>query len=502
MYKQFPKVKNIPVVWILFSVFFLRLLFLLTNHLDLIGDETYYWDWSRQLDWCYYSKPPMIAWLIALATHFGGHNVEIVRLPAVLLGAIFLYYFYRTANSFYGPKAAMIALLMMLATPFSVLANLMMTIDPPLYCFWIMSLYYLHHALFTDQKSAWLLAGITTGLGILSKQVGLFIPLMLFIFLLLSKEKRCYFKREFWIYLLPVIACLLPILFWNQQHDWIMFTHSKGHFAIKESVSLVKHIEQGLIFLVFQLLLVSPILCALLFFLSAKSSWQIKNLEDKALFLVLMGPVLLLGISFLGFIQKVQGNWGIPFYFSALILLSQHTSQTSWSKYMKAGLATGFFMVSLTYTLPVLIQTLHLQNTAIDPTYRFRHTQSLVNAIALERQKLNAASENTFIIAVGHRFLVSQMAFYLPDHPFVFHFEESGQIISQYEVWPGPVDKIGKQALIVSDRDEAEIPNTLKAAFVNFQKKSEIVNPSNPTTHYTLFLADQLKYWPPHAENP
>ncbi|MFZ4647236.1 MAG: hypothetical protein ACOYNP_15905, partial [Gemmataceae bacterium] len=34
---------------------------------DLAQDEAHYWDWSRNLDWSYYSKGPLVAWLIALS---------------------------------------------------------------------------------------------------------------------------------------------------------------------------------------------------------------------------------------------------------------------------------------------------------------------------------------------------------------------------------------------------------------------------------------------------
>ena len=32
--------------------------------LDLAPDEAHYWDWSRHLDWSYYSKGPLVAWLM------------------------------------------------------------------------------------------------------------------------------------------------------------------------------------------------------------------------------------------------------------------------------------------------------------------------------------------------------------------------------------------------------------------------------------------------------
>ena len=39
---------------LILMVALLRLSFVLSSDLDLIGDESYYWDWSRQPDWCYF----------------------------------------------------------------------------------------------------------------------------------------------------------------------------------------------------------------------------------------------------------------------------------------------------------------------------------------------------------------------------------------------------------------------------------------------------------------
>src|SRR5580692_3480904 len=66
--------------------------------LDLAQDEAHYWDWSRHLDWSYYSKGPLVAWLIRLSLElFGalslsatGSEILAVRLPAVFCGALLL----------------------------------------------------------------------------------------------------------------------------------------------------------------------------------------------------------------------------------------------------------------------------------------------------------------------------------------------------------------------------------------------------------------------------
>ena len=54
--------------------------------LDLAPDEAHYWQWSRHLDASYYSKGPLVAWLIRASCELLGDNVLAVRLPAVICG--------------------------------------------------------------------------------------------------------------------------------------------------------------------------------------------------------------------------------------------------------------------------------------------------------------------------------------------------------------------------------------------------------------------------------
>ena len=61
--------------WLIGGLLLFRLVYAAWLPLDLVHDEAYYWDWSRQLDFGYYSKPPMVAWLIRLATSVGATTV-------------------------------------------------------------------------------------------------------------------------------------------------------------------------------------------------------------------------------------------------------------------------------------------------------------------------------------------------------------------------------------------------------------------------------------------
>ena len=52
--------------------------------IDLSGDEAQYWDWSRHLDLSYYSKGPMVAYIIRASCALLGDNMPAVRLPALI----------------------------------------------------------------------------------------------------------------------------------------------------------------------------------------------------------------------------------------------------------------------------------------------------------------------------------------------------------------------------------------------------------------------------------
>ena len=125
--------------------------------LDLVHDEAYYWDWSRQLDWGYYSKPPMVAWLIAAATSIGGSSAFTVRLPAVFLGTFSLVWIYLLATTLYGRRAGFWGVCLAAATPGNVALSLLMTIDAPFLFCWSAALYFFWRLIQADcQRTGWL----------------------------------------------------------------------------------------------------------------------------------------------------------------------------------------------------------------------------------------------------------------------------------------------------------------------------------------------------------
>jgi len=72
----------------LFGITIFRLWYIWQGPFDLSPDEAHYWEWSRRLDLSYYSKGPMVAYIIAFFTKVGGNNEFSVRIGAVIIAAV------------------------------------------------------------------------------------------------------------------------------------------------------------------------------------------------------------------------------------------------------------------------------------------------------------------------------------------------------------------------------------------------------------------------------
>jgi dolichol-phosphate mannosyltransferase len=76
-----PRWRNAAAALIAYS-FVLRLVY--AGSVELLPEETYYWNYSRHLDFGYLDHPPMVAWLIRLATAVREHRVWRARRRAAL----------------------------------------------------------------------------------------------------------------------------------------------------------------------------------------------------------------------------------------------------------------------------------------------------------------------------------------------------------------------------------------------------------------------------------
>ena len=113
--------------------------------LDLAPDEAHYWDWSRHLDWSYYSKGPLVALMIRASCElFGpwaeattGSLMPAIRFPAILSGALLLASLYvLTVLTLKRESLAFGVVACALTQPLIAAGSSLMTIDAPYTACW------------------------------------------------------------------------------------------------------------------------------------------------------------------------------------------------------------------------------------------------------------------------------------------------------------------------------------------------------------------------------
>src|SRR5262245_19916590 len=74
-------------LWAIAGVTVLRLVWLAGGTIDLYPDEAQYWIWAQHPAFGYFSKPPMVAWIIWATTALFGDGDLAVKAGAPLIYA-------------------------------------------------------------------------------------------------------------------------------------------------------------------------------------------------------------------------------------------------------------------------------------------------------------------------------------------------------------------------------------------------------------------------------
>ncbi|MCO6454895.1 MAG: glycosyltransferase family 39 protein [Pirellulaceae bacterium] len=465
-----------------------RLVYAAIVPLDLVHDEAYYWDWSRNLDYGYYSKPPMVAWLIAAGTALAGDTSFGVRLPAVLLGTCGLLWVYLLGRRMYDHQVGLWAMVVSAATPGNTALSLLMTIDAPLLFCWSASLYGFWRFLERGpDRRWWLLACLAfTGLGILSKQTMLGFLGLAGVFVLLSHDdRRELFRPGIWLWGLGSVAFLTPVLLWNWRHDWITLEHTSEHFATGgQPVAWWRHLADCGEFLATQVGVVSPLAWVLAIGVLGMAGWSFPRLPRRERFLLCFSGLPLAGVLLLSLRQRVEPNWPAAFYPAAIVLLVAwlrgHVALVQPAcerpRLLRRVAVVGAVCSLLVYLMPFTLNALGLQGTRWDAAVRMRGWSELGQVVGEQLELLRAgeserpavAGHEPLVLVTTGRAVASELAFYLPTQPRVYLWNGSGRVTSQYDIWGGPRSGDGADALIVTHPD-GQPPAAVLEAFARVE---------------------------------
>ena len=121
------------------AILVVRLIALAYNRTDLFFDEAQYWTWSLEPAFGYYSKPPLIAWAIALSTGVCGASEVCIRLPSPIIHTATAAVMFALGRRLYSARTGFLAALAFATLPGISLSAGIISTDVPLLLCWAMA---------------------------------------------------------------------------------------------------------------------------------------------------------------------------------------------------------------------------------------------------------------------------------------------------------------------------------------------------------------------------
>jgi len=476
---SYDNAKERPYSTILFLflliVSLFRIYYILNGPLDLSPDEAHYWEWSRMLDWSYYSKGPMIAYLISIGTFLFGDSVFGIRIMAVMCSALGSIFLYILGKYLYDENVGLSSAMLLQIIPLYSTYGVIFTIDSPLILFWILSLYLFSKAVnigaannpptppsHLSSMVYWLLLGLSIGLGLLTKYTMAFFYPCALLFLLFSKGSRKFlFRGGPYIGFITSLFVFSPVIVWNANHDWVALHHTAGQAHIAEGfhVSIKDFFE----FIGSQFGVITPLLIVLM----AISIWKMRKSVQGAVLIWFAIPVVIFFI-FKSMQAKVQANWALPGYITGIVAFSVYYLKRFY--FLKKGIRI-FIIAALLMSLGVT-SVAHYPSmlnlpVKLDPTSRLLGWQELGEEVTRIYDKMSA-TRPVFIFSDKYQ-VSSQLAFYVRGHPSTYCVN-LGRRMNQYDIWPGFYNLIHYDAIFVSVGDNM-FPEKLAPAFRKVEKR-------------------------------
>lgn len=420
--------KTFFIIAILIQLFrFITLYFELQN-CDLYVDEVYYWGWAQNFELGYYSKPPVLAWLIMLTTTIFGESEWAIKIGAILLYPLTSMVIYLISDILFKDKRiAFYSALAFLTIPAVSLSSMIISTDVVLLLFWSLALYFFIKALKENQLHDWVLLGLTAGLGMLSKYNMAFFLVSALMVMGLNKAYRGYFKdKNFYIALILSFMVFSLNLYWQYQNDFISFVHTK---EISHIESELFHVNKFLEFIGAQFAIMGPIFFALLLFLLFQRKRLFQNNAMKILYLFVI-PYFLF-ITTLSFLSRAYGNWSAPIYIAGTILVVSYMIQKNQIRLVQLSIGLNILVALIFYFFQAIVSNLKLNiPSKMNPYKRVMGWQHVANEVA----KVQKTEEYTLLF--NSRKSMAEMIYYLKPHPFdALTYNPSNKIHHQYDMY-------------------------------------------------------------------
>ena len=331
----------------------IRLAALQAAQTDLVMDEAQYWTWSRDFEFGYFSKPPLIAWMIRAAGTLCGQSEACVRATSPVLYTLTAFMLFATGRVLFDARTGFWAAIVFATLPGVSYASLLITTDAPLIFLWSVMLFLWVMLVKRQSMGFAILLGVAIGVGLLAKQAMIYAVLCMTCHAVVSREARSALKGgRGLVAALIALALFSPNIVWNAEHGFPTAKHTGANigwqYPYVHPVALLE-------FLGSQFGLFGPILLVVL----ARAAYrEIRGPSDpsKTLLLCFSLPILAL-LVVQALMSRAHGNWAATAYPAASIFVTATLLQHGRRLLFNISLGLHLLLAAAIATAPAFART-------------------------------------------------------------------------------------------------------------------------------------------------
>jgi 4-amino-4-deoxy-L-arabinose transferase-like glycosyltransferase len=309
--------KNIIKVLILFLIlhlFFWTLAPSISN-INLPLDTIEALAWGSNLEWGFSKHPPFSAFAVEIFYTIFGSNDWAYYLLSQIFVVVSLIYVWKFSNEIFDEKIySLLSVLTLSGIYYYNFTTPEFNVNVSQLPFWALTVYFFWKSINSNNRINWILFGIFSALGFLSKYLFIYILLAIFFYFILNIK---IYKKFITNYLLSIaisLAILTPHFIWLFKNNFITIVYGLNRSALTNT-TWIYHLENPLVFILKQILILIPFFI-MIFILLKIFNFKLNLKNRKNLFLISINLIPIILILFTSIVSgaKIRTMWMTPFY--------------------------------------------------------------------------------------------------------------------------------------------------------------------------------------------
>ena len=407
--------KNITKVFFLFLFFHVCIWTLVPSisNINLPLDTIEALAWGSNLEWGFNKHPPLSAFAVEVFyTIFGANDWAYYLLSQVFVSIAFVYVWKFSREIFEEEIYSLLSILILSGIYFYNFTTPEFNVNVSQLPFWALTVYFFWKGVNSNNRINWILFGIFSALGFLSKYLFIYILIAIFIYFVSNLKKYKKFVTNYLLSIGISLLILIPHSIWLFKNNFITIFYGINRSALTES-TWINHLENPLIFFTKQILILIPFLIMLSLLLK-KLIFKFDTKNKKILFLISINliPFVLMFVTSLVSGAKIRTMWMTPFYLFFGIFFIEIFRKNIDFKKIKLFYGVWLFLF-------ILSPSIYLGVSLYDKKKR---TDFPGKEIArLVQNKWNNNFVNEIKIVIGDEWFAGNLSYHLTSRPIWFN---------------------------------------------------------------------------------